>query len=91
MPNDVPPPAPISAVPVTPAIVNSGSANLGEAATPKPATVVVHTPTGRPLLHFSNYDGQVLSALAELSGAINKLGAAVEKFSNLPQHEQVMA
>src|SRR5271167_4677539 len=56
-----------------------------------PKTSIAPTPAGRPLLHFSNYRGEVHSALTGLSGAINKLGAAVQKSGNIPQHEQVMA
>jgi hypothetical protein len=95
MPNDVPPRAPVSAGSPTPATPDAKSASRGGGATPQPASSpkpsVVHTPAGRPLLHFSDYDGQVYSALTGLSGAINKLGAAVEKFGDLPQHDQVMA
>ena len=58
---------------------------------PKPATSVNLTPAGRPLLHFSNYQGQILPVLGVLSGAINKLNASVRTVGDLPQREQVMA
>jgi hypothetical protein len=86
MPSDIPPTAPISATAAKPAAAPVTSPATTPATAPKIS--IVHTPAGRPLLHFSNYDGKVHSALTGLSGAINKLGARLGDF---PQQMQVIA
>ena len=91
MPDSVPsaPPSAGSAKPANSS--SSGSSKLGASSATAPVTSVKRTPAGRTLLHFSNYQGEVKSAVTGLSGAINTLGPAVKTFGDIPHHEQVMA
>ena len=93
MPKDIPPPAPVSAGPAKSENAGSSASRkpVAAPATPPPVTSVNLTPAGRTLLHFSNYRGDVQSAMTGLSGAINRLGSAVRNFGDVPQHERVMA
>ena len=68
-----------------------GSATSPTTSTGAPGTAVKLTPAGRPLLHFSNYTGEVQSAPTVLSDAINKLNVGTLSIGDPPQLEKAMA
>lgn len=89
MRDDNPSQVPVSVGHAQQGAVNPGNANPGAAAPGSPSTSVVLTPAGRPLLHFTNYQGEVHPVLGKLSDAINILTA--QTAGVLPEQERVLA
>ncbi len=72
-----------------PASLNATNATPATAAQSAPTTSVVLTPGGRPLLHFTNYQGETHPVLGKLSDAINKLSD--KSVGALPGQDIVLA